>query len=306
MLPTAHTVQANGLDHHVLEWARPGASGSGGPSGGRPAFGGSLVTAVLVHGFMDAAASWDLVAPRLAEAGLRVLAPDMRGFGDGPRLAPGGYYYFSDYVFDLAELLDALVAPGAPMLLVGHSMGGTVVTLYAGLFPERLAGLVVAEGAGPPEDAYAGVPVRMRKWIDDVRSVRARGERSMASREEALRRLSVNHPRVELDVLRSRFDALVRDLPDGRVAWKADPLHATRSPIPFFAGTFKAFAARVTCPVLFVSGGPLGWHVPDEDERVASFPDVRRVEIEGAGHMMHWTRPDELANALLAFAPGRV
>src|ERR1700722_6811474 len=114
MLPTAHKVQANGLDLHVLEWVSPGARGTaGGPPGAGPGGGGSSGTAGLVHGVMEAAAGGGPGGPRLAEAGLRVLAPDMRGFGDGPRLVPGGYYYFSDYVFDLAELLDALVPHGA-------------------------------------------------------------------------------------------------------------------------------------------------------------------------------------------------
>jgi pimeloyl-ACP methyl ester carboxylesterase len=91
-------------------------------------------------------------------------------------------------------------------------------------------------------------------------------------------------------------------LPDGRVAWKADPLHGTHSPVPFFAETFKAFVKRVTCPVLFVSGGPLGWHPPDEEERVESFARVERAEIADAGHMMHWTRPEELVRLVVEFA----
>jgi pimeloyl-ACP methyl ester carboxylesterase len=251
---------------------------------------------------MDAAASWDLVAPRLAEAGLRVLAPDLRGFGDGARVSAGGYYHFPDYVFDVADMVDALVPAGAPLVVVGHSMGGTVATLYAGTFAGRAGRLVVAEGAGPPDSDPAHSPDRMRTWIDEVRAVRARGDRAMASREDALRRLVGNHPRVPVEILRTRLDALARDLPDGRVAWKADPLHTTRSPMPFFASGFKAFIRRVTCPVLFVSGGPLGWHPPDEDDRVGAFPDVERVELADAGHMMHWTQPAAMAGAIARFA----
>jgi pimeloyl-ACP methyl ester carboxylesterase len=106
---------------------------------------------------------------------------------------------------------------------------------------------------------------------------------------------------VPREVLATRLDALARDLPGGGVAWKADPLHTTQSPMPFFAATFREFLRRVACPVLFVSGGPLGWHPPDEDERLACFAGLERVEIADAGHMMHWTRPAEMAEHVAAF-----
>ncbi len=53
--------------------------------------------------------------------------------------------------------------------------------------------------------------------------------------------------------------------------------------------------------MLFVSGGPLGYHPPDEEERLAAFADLRRETIADAGHMMHWTRPDEVGRILAAF-----
>jgi len=277
---------ANDLTHHVLEWPAEEPRG----------------TALLLHGFADAAATWDLVAPGLARAGWRVIAPDLRGFGDGARVPPGGYYHFPDYVGDVVDLVHALVPAGSPLLVLGHSMGGTVATLYAGAFPERVTRLVVAEGVGPPDSDHAHSPDRMRRWVEEVRKIRSREERTMASREDAMRRLAGNHPRVPREVLATRLDALARVLPDGRFAWKADPLHGTHSPVPFFAESFKAFVKRVTCPVLFVSGGPLGWHPPDEEERVESFARVERAEIADAGHMMHWTRPEELMRLVVGFA----
>lgn len=278
-------VVANGLTQRVTEWS--------------PAEPRAVV--LLLHGFMDAGGTWDLVAPSLAEAGLRALAPDLRGFGDGPRLPAGSYYYFPDYVLDVADLVDALVPPEVPLAVVGHSMGGTVATLYAGAFPKRVARLVVAEGTGPPDGDHDHVPDRMRRWIDAVRASRSRGERSMASRPEALERLAGNHPRVPRDVLASRLGALARETAEGRLAWKADPLHGTPSPVPFFAESWKAFARRVECPVLFVSGGPLGWHPPDEAERVAAFSQLSRLDLPDAGHMMHWTHPAQLAAAIVDF-----
>lgn len=288
--PASLRLSANGLEHHVLEWspsptARPSAA---------------TRTVVLVHGYMDAAGTWDRVAPRLVDAGMRVLAPDMRGFGEGARAREGAYYHFSDYVFDLADVVDAL-SPGEPVALVGHSMGGTITTLLSGTYPERVARLANLEGLGPPDHPFETGPMRMRSWIESVRRTRARPDRTTFTRDEALVRLAANHPHVPRDVLEGRLPHLVRDEGGGRLAWRFDPLHRTTSPVPFFAKLFVEFAKRVTCPVLFVSGGPTGFHPPDEDERLAAFASLERSEIPDAGHMMHWTRPDETASALVSF-----
>jgi pimeloyl-ACP methyl ester carboxylesterase len=291
MTPRSHVsleVPANGMTHHVLEWTAHD----------------SEATVLLLHGYMDAAATWDLVAPALAAEGLRVLAPDLRGFGDAPRVPAGGYYHFPDYVFDIADLVDTLVPPESPLLVVGHSMGGSIATLYAGAFPERPRRLAILEGTGALNNTHDVAPDRMRRWVHEVRETRARGQRVLESRGDALSRLAANHPRVSPSVLRTRLDALARELPGGRIAWKSDALHGTGSPMPFFAETWMAFASRVTCPVLFVSGGPLGWHPPDEDTRLRSFSVLERAEIADAGHMMHWTEPASLARLLVRFLKG--
>lgn len=281
-------MRANGLTHHVLAWEPAEWSAS----------------ALLLHGFNDAAGTWDLVAPRLAAAGLRVLAPDLRGFGEGARVGDGGYYHFPDYVFDVADLVDALCAD-TPVHVVGHSMGGSVTTLYAGAFPDRPKTVALLEGLGPPDNPFEMAPLRMRKWIDDVRAMRAREATPRAMREEdALARLAANHARVDEPVLRDRMRYLVRPAGEGTIAWRNDPLHRTTAPFPFYAEAFKHFLGRVPCPVLFVGGGPAGWHPPDEDERLACAAHLRREEIADAGHMMHWTRPAELAGILLRFWAG--
>ena len=292
--PTSLRVQANELLHHVLEWDAAGPAEPG----------LAARTVVLVHGFMDAAGTWDLVAPALAARGLRVLAPDMRGFGEGARAPKGSYYHFVDYVFDLADLVEAL-SPREPIALVGHSMGGTIATLFAGTFPERVHRLALIEGVGPPDNPFEVGPTRMRGWIDQVRLARARGGRGTGSPtfavDEALRRLGANHPRVDPAVLAHRLPHLTADAGagDGRVAWHYDALHRTMAPMPFFAKLFVEFARKVTCPVLFVTGGPTGYHPPDEAERITAFADCKHVDVPDAGHMVHWTQPGSLAPLLL-------
>jgi pimeloyl-ACP methyl ester carboxylesterase len=291
----------NGLEYHVLEWV-PAAGPRSAPTG----------TALLLHGYMDAAATWQCVATLLKEGGLRVLAPDLRGYGDSARIADGAYYHFPDYVADVADLVETLVGR-TPLFLVGHSMGGTVASLYAGAFPSNVTKLALLEGTGPPDGGFDAMPDRMRSWIEQMRALRGRWERPrpVGTRDEALRRLSMNHPGVHLEVLRAHLGELSVDLGDGQVGWKSDPRHKPVSPMPFFAAGYVAFAKRVTCPVLYLSGGETGFSAPDIEQRLAAFASLESLEVGGAGHMMHWTRAEEVARRLLAFwsapakSPGR-
>jgi pimeloyl-ACP methyl ester carboxylesterase len=274
-----------------------------GTTGTRGEVGASDV--VLVHGYMDAALTWDLVAPVLAGASRRVWAFDQRGYGQGHRVAAGDYYHFPDYVRDLANVLDALAIERC--VLVGHSMGGVVTTLFAGAFPERVSHLALIEGAGPPDHRPGDGPARMRAFVQGARdslTKQAVAPPTSFTLEHALSRLALNHPGVAPDVLATRAPRLVREVEPGRYVWAFDPLHRTRSPMPFFASLYREYAHAVTAPVLWVSGGVSGFHPEDEAARLAAFARLDQITLDDAGHMVHWTQPTRLAQALLTWLDG--
>ncbi len=255
--------------------------------------------ALLLHGYLDAAGSWEQVAARLAARGLEVLAPDLRGFGRSDRLGRGGYYHFPDYVADV----DALVAqldPNHELVLVGHSMGGSIACMYAGSRPERIHKLVLLEGVGPPAMPPELAVTRMRRWLDQMK--RPRQPKPLASLEDAAQRLALHHPRLDIELLERRAEHLTERDGQGVLRWAHDPMHRTTAPSAFQAEVFMAFLAQITCPVLFIDGGPLGWHPADEQQRLDALPHrPTRVLLEDAGHMMHWTRPELVANAIVDF-----
>lgn len=280
-------VRSNGLDHAVHRFEIQGSV----PRSPRR-------TILILHGFLDSARTFELLAAPLVRAGYEVIAPDFRGFGASSRLPAGGYYYFPDYVADLDGILRVL-APER-LLIVAHSMGGSVGSLFAGTRPEAVEKLAILEGLGPVSEPPAVAVDRMRRWLADLSRIE-RVPRPLASISDAIDRLAATHPRVGREILATRAERLVVRQGDGSLTWAWDPLHRSISPIAFNAEVFASFLRQISCPTLFLHGGPNGWHPPDEEQRLAHIAKLERVEIPDAGHMMHWTAPTQVAAALLAF-----
>jgi len=286
--PTSTLVSVRGLDLNLTTWEPP------------PDVEASGLTILFLHGFADSAASFDLVLPLLARAGHRVIAPDLRGFGDSAWLGAGGYYHFPDYLADVVDLLRQL-APER-LAVVAHSMGGTIAVQLAGVGVVPIEKLVLMEGLGPPAHPLELTPERFRRWLDDLATHRARPEhRSFSSLDEVVERLRATHTNVPVEILKTRAPLLVKQREDGRYVWKFDPLHRTVGPTPFLIEAFMAFLRRISCPTLVIHGGATGFHPEDEQERIEAIRDVRVIDIPDAGHMMHWTRPEQVSRAILDF-----
>lgn len=297
MTPTAveSFVVANGLSHHVLTWdGRAKHDDATRTEDTRP-------TVVLLHGWLDMAWSFEALGSALAATGRRVVAFDFRGHGETQWVPPGGYYHFPDYILDIDSLLP-LIAPGETAIdLFAHSMGGTVAMLFTGARPQRVRRLVLAEGLGPPDMGPESLLDRTVSFLDGVARTRTTTQRPVASIADALVRMRVQNPELpdELGLFLAEKSTAPNG-PDGARSWRFDPLHRTRSPSVFRLDQLRPFLARITMPMLAIAG-ERGFRLGDEASRLALFPDARLIELPGAGHMMHWTHPGALANAVIGF-----
>ena len=84
---------------------------------------------LLLHGFPDSAELWRHQIPTLVDAGFRVVAPDLRGFGDSGKPADIEAYRVGKSVSDLTKVLDALEIEQANV--VGHDWGAGVAWAFA-------------------------------------------------------------------------------------------------------------------------------------------------------------------------------
>ncbi|HEY0187840.1 MAG TPA: alpha/beta hydrolase [Cellulomonas sp.] len=94
--------------------------------------GGPLL--VLVHGITEDRRSWDPLLPALAGWGT-VLRVDLRGHGGSAPAGPDGDYLPGTLAADVRAVVEQVAAPGQPTVLIGHSLGGVVVTAYGATYP---------------------------------------------------------------------------------------------------------------------------------------------------------------------------
>jgi pimeloyl-ACP methyl ester carboxylesterase len=280
-------VDVRGLNYHVRTWGDPGAR-----------------KLVLLHGWMDVSASFQFLVDALTRDWY-VLAPDWRGFG--LTAWPQDGYWFADYVADLDTLLHAL-APAEPVALAGHSLGGNVALMYAGLRPARLSHVVSFDGFGIPAESSAKAPEKFAHWLDALRNPPELAPyRSMGAVADRLQKNNRRLSRGQAEFLAAHWG---EPLPDGTARLRADPRHKLPFPIVYRLEEVFAIWRRITAPVLWVeasdskipvwlAGG--GDPVAEVARRMREIAHAQLVTIADAGHMLHHDQPDETARALESF-----
>jgi pimeloyl-ACP methyl ester carboxylesterase len=283
------------LSYHVREWGTPVA--------GEPPL-------VLVHGWMDVAASWQFMVDALSRPRW-IVAPDWRGYGLTRVSDPApDNFWFADYLADLDFLLDQ-VAPGQSVDLVGHSMGGNVAMMYAGVRPERIRRLVNLEGFGMPETRPAQAPGRYAQWMDELKSLH-RGEMDLKAYDSAdgvVRRLMKTNPRLTEDKAAWLARQWAAPDADGRWAILGDTAHKVVNAHLYQLPEALAIYARIAAPVLSVtaSDDSLGqwWKgrftLAQYQERLQHVPQLRQAIVQDAGHMLHHDQPQALARLIEDF-----
>lgn len=254
---------------------------------------------VLLHGWLDTAATWSDVGARLGER-FHVIAPDQRGYGYSEWPQDG--YWFPDYLGDVDALIDHL-APKAPIALVGHSMGGQIASVYAGLRPERIGKLAVIDSLFLPDMPATQAPRKLLRWMNQLNS--APREKTYASFEELAERVKKQQP--QLSDARALFVARGWGGADatGRIRLLADPKHRRDMPSLYRNAESMAVWQQITAPTAFIDGGASAFAkaISEEEKaaRRACFAKRHEAVIPDAGHMLHFDAPDALADALLAF-----
>lgn len=239
---------------------------------------GSATPLLIVHGLYGSGRNWGVIAKRLSDRG-PVVAVDMRNHGDSFWADSHGY---EDMAADLAKVIEA---QGAPMDVVGHSMGGKASMTLAVTRPDLVRRLVVADIAPV---AYGHSQIQ---FIEAMRSVDLS---RVVKRSDATEQLA----QVVADPTLQSFFTQSLDLKDKRWKLNLDALAAEMHKVlsfPELTGSFDK-------PTLFLSGAESDYVKPEHRPAIrALFPKARFARIPGAGHWLHADKPREFEASVRAF-----
>jgi pimeloyl-ACP methyl ester carboxylesterase len=281
---------------------------------------------------MDVSASFQFVVDAM-QAGRYIIAPDWRGYGQtsGPKT---DNYWMPDYLADLDFLLDILEAQSTTrglskpsqsfqIDLLGHSMGGNLAMLYAGIRPERVRRLINLEGFGLPRTQPEQAGQRYAKWMDQLKQLH-RGELDLKAYPDAARvaqRLMKTNQRISSDKALWLAQHWAKEVPidasspadeqPRATQWEiqGDPAHKIINANLYQADEVIGIYKQITAPVLAVEAAHNEldkWHggsytLAEYHARLQHVAKCEIAAIADAGHMMHHDQPAVLAAMIEAF-----
>ena len=259
---------------------------------------------VALHGWLDNAASFSALGPRLA-SDYRVIALDLPGHGASFHRPSGESYELLDYVRDLAQFLEYHAPEGA--VLLGHSLGGIIGLLLAVAAPDRVRGLIMIDSLGPLVGDAERFPGDLRKSIDRMRQGSRETPPVYASQQEAVAarmggRIPLSREAAEVIVPRNLTGAANgwRWVTDARLRYPS--MHRLDE------AEVAACLRSVEVPVLIVraSHGLLTYKSDMMADRYPCLGDYRVLDTKGGHHCHLDGRVDEIGTGCLEWLEWRL
>ena len=255
---------------------------------------------ICLHGLTRNSRDFEIVAPRIAGLGRRVIAPDMRGRGKSANDPDPAHYVPTVYAQDVVSLFDKLEIPEA--VFIGTSMGGIITMVVAMTAPARVAASVLND-VGPKLEAD-GLK-RIASYVGRVRPLAGWDEAAAATREIAF--AAYPHRADDKDFWLAFAHRTFRQREDGQVEADYDPHialafadieHAPPADLtPLFQGLLQK-------PMLSVRGALSDILTPEVVAQMRAMkPDLVAVEIPDIGHAPMLDEPAAW-DALLDFLAG--
>jgi len=243
-----------------------------GPDDGKPV--------IALHGWLDNAATFSRLAPRLQ--GLRIVALDLPGHGHSDHRPIGAGYNIWDYAHDVLQVAEQF--GWQRFSLLGHSMGAIVSVLLAGALPERVERLALIDGVIPYTGEADSAPQKLGSALEALLAVNDKRKPVYASFDQAVEARMKGVGAVSREAAEMLAQRGLMPVPGG-YTWRTDPRLMLPSAMRLTRAHALAFVSRVACPTSLVLAEQGLMMQPELLELVESFPfDIRRLT---GGHHLH-------------------
>ncbi|MCP5420040.1 MAG: alpha/beta hydrolase [Gammaproteobacteria bacterium] len=250
---------------------------------------------LALHGWLDNAASFDLLAPLLPE--IRLIALDLPGHGLSGWRPPGMHYHFIDFIADVVAAADAL--HWDRFALLGHSLGAGISSFVAATIPERITHLGLIEGLGPLSGDPSEGPRQLARSLSQMDDLEQKNPPVYGSLKEAIlaRHEGSDLTRSAAAIITARGTQPVAK----GVSWRSDPRLTFKSPIYLTEEQVLAFLGAIQAPTLLIRGEK-GYLINRAfmTERFRRVPQLEMRMLPG-GHHLHLEEPEPIAAALAEF-----
>lgn len=236
---------------------------------------------LALHGWLDNAATYERIAPRLRD--YRIIALDFVGHGFSSHRPEGVRYHFIDNVDDVIGLADALELN--TFILMGHSMGAGVASMLAGSFPERVEKLVLIEGIGSNTSKADEAPRILRSAVSDMKRAAAKSKPIYETHSEAIEARMKGIGGISREAAESLCARGLVSV-SGGYTWRSDPRLIMSSAIRLTEEMVAGFVKELTMPVLLVTGKQSFLAASDTiNSRASLVPDLQRFDGDGNHHL---------------------
>ncbi|MGQ3887996.1 alpha/beta fold hydrolase [Legionella sp. CNM-1927-20] len=253
----------------------------------------NLPPLLAIHGWLDNANSFELLAPYLAKK-FYVIAIDLPGHGLSSHLCEGGYYHFIDGVFTLINIIDALHLKKVHLL--GHSLGACLASILAGVAPARISTVTLIEGLGPfsrPEDTCREqLSAYLFKIIEKKHpKPKLYSSLELAAKARAARGF------LSLDLVRLLCPRGISES-NGKFYWHHDRRLVYTSPLRLTEAQVISCLSGITSPTCLILAEQSSlFNEADIQQRIMAVKNLKLIKKNG-GHHLHMENPSVVAQHL--------
>ena len=201
---------------------------------------------IALHGWLDNAASFIPISAYLSD--YYVVALDFAGHGRSGHRSADCQYHLLDYVHDLHELVEQ--QQWQDFILLGHSMGGIIASLYCAGFAEKVSKYISIESLGPMTHDAKSSALQLRKSVQSRLANQTSKARHPPDKQSIIRARAIagkfSEQCAELLVTRNLYEL------DGELRFCTDRRLRTLSSLRLTDGQAESFLKAITCPVLVI------------------------------------------------------